>query len=202
LVRAEIEGIICSGKSIGNKRSFALLAERVPNTGKVTRDIALAKLAGIYFASHSPATLQDFVWWSGLSVTESKQALEMIKSELISEKIDNQTYWITNSLTGPDTYKDQIYLLPAFDEFIISYKDRKPSLTSEHHSRAVSSNGIFRPIIVSNGHVIGIWRQAVKNGKVVLETVSFGSDLMEQKHLIAKASSAYSHFIQREVEIA
>ena len=33
------------------------------------------------------ATLQDFDWWSGLPVADVRNALEMIKPDLVSEKI-------------------------------------------------------------------------------------------------------------------
>ena len=77
----------------------------------------------------------------------------MVKSNFIAEIIGNQTYWLPNSFSIPKTYKDFVYLLPAFDEFIINYKDRSASLPFEHHIKAVSNNGMFFPTIVENGQV-------------------------------------------------
>jgi hypothetical protein len=76
LLRAELDGIVCSGAAKAGKQTYALLAERVPPTKLLTKEEALARLAKKYFASHGPATLPDFVWWSGLSVGEAKRALE------------------------------------------------------------------------------------------------------------------------------
>ena len=45
----------------------------------------LARLARSYFRSHAPAVLQDFIWWSGLPVSEAKQAIYLIESELTAE---------------------------------------------------------------------------------------------------------------------
>ena len=90
LIRAETEKIICSGINKGNKQTYALLNERVSPAKEITKDEALAKLANKYFQSHSPATLEDFTWWSGLSVTEARQAIDYINSSLLKEQLDNQ----------------------------------------------------------------------------------------------------------------
>lgn len=75
MVRAEQEGIVCSGEDKGGKYTYALLEERVPPVPEITKDEALARLARSYFRSHAPAVLQDFIWWSGLPVSEAKQAI-------------------------------------------------------------------------------------------------------------------------------
>ena len=186
LMRAEIEGIICSGKTKNNKNTFALLKERVPGVKKLNRAESSSKLALRYFMSHGPATLQDFIWWSGLSITESKQALEAIRSNLVSENIDNQTFWFSNSLSIPEPDRNTVFLLPAYDEFIISYRDRTASLTSEMHSKAISSNGIFRPIIVINGEVAGLWRKTTQKDIITLETKLFQPVNKTIENLIGK----------------
>ena len=61
MVRAEQEGIVCSGEDKGGKYTYALLEERVPPVPEITKDEALARLARSYFRSHAPAVLQDFI---------------------------------------------------------------------------------------------------------------------------------------------
>lgn len=67
LGRLAQEGAICFGARAGKQHTFVLLDEWVPNSKRMERDAALAELAQRYFTSHGPATLQDFVWWSGLA---------------------------------------------------------------------------------------------------------------------------------------
>lgn len=78
LLRAESDGIICSGPDRDRQPTFALFDERVPRGKELSRDEALATLATRYFRSHTPATLQDFVWWSGLSLSEARRAVGSI----------------------------------------------------------------------------------------------------------------------------
>jgi len=201
LVRAEMERIICSGKSKGNRQTYALLSERAPRTFTLNRDEALAKLAATYFSSHGPATLHDFNWWSGLTVGETKHALEMVKENFVSETLDDKTYWFKEASQETADEKDKTYMLPAFDEFIISYSDRTAALLSENHKIAVSNNGIFRPVIVTNGKVTGIWRRTSKNNKVILETSFFLPETQPTKKTIANAFQPFIDFTGRQYEI-
>ena len=201
LMRAEIEGIIGSGSTKAGKQTYALLHERVPKTKSLKRDEAAAELARRYFTSHGPATLPDFVWWSGLPVKACRQAVEDIKTSFVSETIGGQTLWFAPLVAKPKVARDRLFLLAAYDEFIISYKNRTASLPFENHIRAVLINGIFRPVVVQNGQVIGIWKRTVKNDKVILETEYFGSHDNSTTDKITSAFASYAHFIGKKPEI-
>lgn len=201
MLSAELDGIVCSGATKDNKPSYALLSERVKRTKNYTREEALGKLALNYFSSHGPATLQDFIWWSGLPVKEARKALEMVKSEYISERFENETYWLNNSFSMSDIKKKHVFLLPAYDEFIISYKNRTASLPFQDQRKAVSNNGIFRPIIVVDGQVIGIWKRSVKNEKVLIETSFFQANKKSTEQLIEEQANKYEFFLGKKAKI-
>jgi len=202
LLRAELEAIICSGAAKGKNRTYALLENVVPETTPLSKDEALSKLAKKYFSSHCPATLQDFIWWSGLSVVNAKHALEIIKPDFISETINSQTFWLTNSFSIPATAGKSCYLLPAYDEFMISYKDRNASLNFEGQKKSISINGIFNPIIVINGQVTGLWKRIIKSDRVIVETEFFRAHNKTELNLIKKASVLFGHFLEKKIEIS
>jgi hypothetical protein len=201
LMEAEIDQIICSGAMQGKKQTFALLTERVPIKNTLTKDEATALLAKKYFTSHGPATLSDFVWWSGISVTNSRKALEMNKSELFSEIIDNETYWFVEPVFQPSSLSDSVYLLPAFDEYLISYKNRSAAITIDQHKKAVSNNGIFRPIIVVNGQISGLWKRILKKDSVLIELDHFRPHSKKEERLTMKVAEAFSHFSGMKAEV-
>jgi len=58
MMRAELDGIVCSGARKGNQFTYVLLDERVPPTNFITQDEALAELTKRYFTSRGPATLK------------------------------------------------------------------------------------------------------------------------------------------------
>jgi hypothetical protein len=198
LMRAELDGIICSGKFKNGNPTYTLVSKHVKPTEILNREGALSKLATLYFSSHGPATLFDFAWWSGLSVGEAREAIEIIKPNLISEIAEGNTYLYLPSIFQEIT-EDSFFLLPAFDEFIISYRDRTPSLPVTHFSRAVSSNGIFRPIIVSNGQTIGIWNRIKKNNRIEVKATYFQAPSPKIKDNFEKAVLRLSDFWSKPV---
>lgn len=201
LLHAELDGIVCSGASKGKQRTYVLLDERIPQTKKLHKEEALAKLAKIYFSSHAPATLKDFAWWSGLSLTAAKQALELVKPDFISETIGEQTYWLPSSFSIPKNKIPTVHLLPAFDEYLISYRDRNASIVLEHQHRTFSSNGIFWPVIVVDGQVVGIWKRTIKK-----DTVQIGLDyVIPQNKTILKRveqeAKLLGNFFEKKIEM-
>ena len=201
LMEAEIDGIVCSGSIRGKKQTYALLAERVPKKKILSKDEALTLLARKYFTSHGPATLADFVWWSGLPVSSAKHALEMNKLVLTSEIIGAETYWFDNSINVPTTLPDSVYLLPAFDEYLISYKNRSAVITDDHHSKAISNNGIFRPVIIVNGQISGLWKRTTKKDSILIEPDHFRPHNHSEMQLIKKAADLFGYFSGKQVEV-
>jgi len=196
MLQAELDGLVCSGSTKNNKQTYALLSERATKPKSITREEAAAKLARIYFTSHCPATIQDFIWWSGLPVREAKTALEAIRREFIEEKIDGESYWLSNSFTLPK--QNLFYLLPAFDEFIISYKNRTAVLSTEYQKKAFTLNGIFKPTIVLNGQGIGTWKRTIKKDTVLMETDFFFPPTKAVLPLLAKATEDYGIFLNKK----
>ncbi|MBK6283808.1 MAG: AlkZ family DNA glycosylase [Draconibacterium sp.] len=202
LMRAEIEGIIANGSIKNGKQTYALLAERVSDKKTMNRDEAVVELAQRYFTSHGPATLRDFIWWSGLPVKDCRLAIESIKLSFESEVTGDETYFFAPFKIVPKLEKKQVVLLPAFDEFIISYKNRSASMPFENHIRAVLINGIFRPVIVHNGKVIGIWKRILKNDYVFPETEYFGAPDKTTKKQVNESLEHYAQFLGKKVVFA
>jgi hypothetical protein len=197
LMEAEIESLICSGPVIAKKQTYMLLEERVPKKNLLPKEEALALLAKKYFSSHGPATLSDFIWWSGLRISDARKALEIIKHNLCSAELDNETYWFTEPLADVSLLDDSVYLLPAFDEYLIAYQNRSAAITLDHHTKAISNNGVFRPIIVVNGHISGLWKRAFNKNSVVIELDHFRPHNKKEVQLIEKASEKYGYFSAR-----
>ena len=53
----------------------------------------MTELTRRYFTSHGPATLQDFGWWSGLTLADGKAGIEMAGEHLDKGTFDGKTYW-------------------------------------------------------------------------------------------------------------
>ncbi|HEY8559267.1 MAG TPA: winged helix DNA-binding domain-containing protein [Pyrinomonadaceae bacterium] len=171
---AEIEGVVCSGVRRGKDQTYALLDERAPQSKQFSREESIAELTRRYFTSHAPATLKDFVWWSGLPTSDARRGLEMNEPDITSAEIDGQTYYLPKDFSMPAAPAGALYLLPAFDEFMVAYKDRSAALDAGRASEAITGNGIFKPIIVAGGKIAGVWKRAFKKDTVIVEKILFG----------------------------
>src|SRR5712692_202039 len=169
MMRAELDGIVCSGARRGKQFTYALLDERAPEARTLDRDEALAEFARRYFTSHGPATLQDFVWWSGLTLADARICLEMVTSQLMHEVVDGQTYWFSTSTLPAKDISQTVYLLPNFDEYIVGYTDRSAVFDASHTIKLDSrGNILFNHTIVLDGRVVGNWKRTMKKDTVIL----------------------------------
>lgn len=192
LWRASQDGLLCMGPNHGKQQAFVLLDEWVPDSKELSREESLAALAGHYYVSHGPATLQDFAGWAGLPVSEARIGLESIKQELISRTIDGKEYWMTGASSNSSAHDPLgAYLLPAFDEYLIGYKDRGAVLAGDDMQRVVPySNGMFLPVILYEGIVTGTWQRTIKKQAVEVTLHSF----IPRNHLRESAAAALEQF--------
>ena len=203
LLVAELDGLIASGAHRNGKPTYALLEARASRPGRISREEAAARLARNYFASHGPATLDDFLWWSGLTATEARKGLEAIKSELIKVSVDSGEYWFSEVLSSEkNPSPGAVYLSPAFDEIVIAYKNRSMIISQEHHKRAISANGIFWPTIIVNGVAKGTWKRTIKKDRAIIGIRLFDAagDSLSEGALV-EAANAFGNFLGKEITI-
>ncbi len=198
LMRAELDSVICSGPKKGKLFTYALLEERVPPTKELTRDEALAKLATQYFKSHGPATLPDFVWWSGLTMTDAKAAMAMVSKQFISEQINGQTYRFASSLQAPKPLGNKAHLLPNYDEYTVAYKDHS-NLIDPKSTVVTDARGsvIFNNTILLNGKVSGIWKRTIVKDSVEISITPFLKYNKTQEQAITTAVKQYGKFMNK-----
>ncbi|MBF4506177.1 AlkZ family DNA glycosylase [Flavobacterium sp. JLP] len=202
MMNAELDGLVCNGRMKGKQITYALLEERVLKPkSKLTKEEGLAKLALKYFESHGPATLLDFSWWSGFPPTTCKNAVNAIELQLNSVAIENQTYYFGNQLSDEDNFRESVHFLPAFDEILISYKTREASILVEYQAKAFTNNGIFKPIILENGKVIGTWKRTIKKEYAKIETDFFNETQKHKKEVLFKGIKAFENYLETKIII-
>jgi len=157
VMHAELDALICSGPRRGKQFTYALLDERCPPTAPIARNEALGKLAGRYFASHGPALLADFAWWSGLSMADARRALAVAEPGLSSRSHNDQTYWFAEPVAAPRR-EPHVRLLPRFDEYLVAYR-RREDVVDPAMGKRQSIDLLASPVVVRDGKVIGSWRR-------------------------------------------
>lgn len=195
MMQMELIGLVCSGGLQGKQFTYALSDERLPATKPFDRQEAIIDLADRYFISHGPATLQDYVWWSGLTVTDAKAGLEAIKYKLDSAELNGNTYWFSRPENLSRGKSPGVFLLPNYDEYIVSYKDRSAAIAAADLNKADPRGTIFNHTIVASGKVIGIWKRTIGKTKVNIWLIPFQSLSKVNNASIATAAKRYTKFL-------
>ena len=200
MMKAELEGLICSGPRRGNQFTYALLDERVPPAKTISKNDALATFTARYFASRGPATLKDFATWSGLSMKEAREGVDMLPAAFIKEKINGHDYIFIPALFGNS--KIQVnFLMPDYDEYGMGYRDRSAIFNNTIDLSAFKNeNPIFNRMIILDGRIAGTWKRIIKNDKFSIETVPFGPLSKTRQQALAKAIKKYRLFVGKDVE--
>jgi hypothetical protein len=203
---AELEAVICSGARRGKQFTYALLEERAPQAKRLDPDEALAELTKRYFTSHGPATLKDLAWWSSLTLAEAKKAVDLLGDQLVSQVIDEQTYWFSPATPMPttppaDDHEPQVFLLPNYDEFI-SYADRSAIFHPRDAEKMdPKKNVVYVHFIVINGQIVGTWQRVFKKGAAVINQSPFRPFTSAEQEAIAAASQRFGAFLGLPVVI-
>ena len=153
----EMSGLLCSGDLLPMKASYALTANKVKSTVKMNRDEALMRFTRKYFQSRQPATLEDFVWWSGLNVSDCRKGIALLGDTIHVEHWKGRDFYLTDDCRTRGFRKGQFLLIPPYDEYLIGYKSRDIVLLPEHRHHAHNNSGIFQPIIAHDGIICGNW---------------------------------------------
>jgi len=172
LLRAELDGVICSGPRIGKQFTYALLEERTPAARALNRDEALAELTRRYFRSHGPATVQDFVWWSGLTVEDARRGIAQVGTP--------------RSPRTKQSSPNSAHLLPAFDEYFVAYKDRQIAAGS------LSTWDVLGPTFIIDGIAAGTWKRT-NSGNVELNASKVLKE--SEKLALKQAVDRYSTYL-------
>jgi hypothetical protein len=192
---AELDGLICSGPRRGKQFTYALLDERAPETKRRDRDEAMSDLAQRYFASHGPAQLKDFAWWSGLTVKDAEEALDLIRSKLRQELVNGKTHWSGVNARGRTPRPPAALLLSIYDEYTIAYWDRSDISEARDVERMISRGNALTSVIILCGNVAGTWRRELRRNAVEIRLSPFRRPSAAEREALESEADRYGRFI-------
>lgn len=157
-----LDGLICQGPvvardGVGREQRFVLVDRHIAE--HATPEDPLAELFVRYVDGHGPARVEDFAWWSGLPLGQSREACERAAGRVV--EIEDGLY-VSGIRPRRSAGRGDVFALGAFDEYYISYADRTAVCAPEHLATVgPGKNGMVRATIVERGRVIGCWTHAV-----------------------------------------
>ena len=192
-MHAELEGLICSGPRRGKQSTYALVSERAPAARELSRDEALEELTRRYFRSHGPATVRDFVWWSGLTSADTRRGLDMIRAT--RRDIDGYSYWTAPPGKVREQPADLVHLLPIYDEYVVAYRDRALVPHGPPQIAATPGHSVtFRHSLVSAGAIVGTWQVARSSASQSISVTPLRPLTARERRGVIDAAASYERF--------
>lgn len=189
------ESVICQGPRQGRQPTFVMMDAWVPPSAPLERDEALHRLALRYLQGHGPATAADLAWWAGLTQKDATHALTLAlaTAELERDTHHGTTWWWPADAPAAPRSRT-IHLLPAFDEYLIGYRDRTPVLDAVHTRRVIGLNGLVAATAIVGGRVAATWKRGGDNDdEVVLDPLRA---LVDAEHAgIRRAATRWRRFL-------
>jgi len=170
LLQAELDLVVCSGALRGKHQTFALVDDLVPPAPPLSEAEAPAELTRRYFASHGPATLKDFLWWSSLSAAQARHGLELLEGKGLRRlEAGGRSHWIGEAPARRAATGTPVHLLQAFDEYIIGYTESRNVLSVAGEPDALTGAPRYANMVTRDGQVIGFWRTVVEPEEALVE---------------------------------
>jgi hypothetical protein len=210
LAEAEAKGVIVSGPRRGKQFTYALLEERAPAARRLDREEALAELTSRYFRSHRPARIQDFAWWSGLTVEDIKKGLPLAGTALEHDAVGGLDYWFDSRAAPHRKPPLTAHLLPNFDEFTVAYRDRSALINPDmpfdpalfaYYREGAPAGGVLSNVVTVGGIVRGSWRRTLTPKVVRVDVRLLGRLDSAEEAAVKRSAKRLGRFLERTADL-
>ena len=203
VMQAELSALLCSGPLRGKQHTYALVDERIPVAPSLTHDEALAALARRYFTSHGPASVRDFAWWSGLTISDARLGVELVRPDLQRVNLDGHTYWTGTCTGSAETTDPIVHLVPNYDEHVVAYKDHSHTIDpAAREALRIRTDGPLNVhLVMRNGLIVGGWRRTLEKGRCVVKVDMLMELRPAEQAALEQAAADYGTFLGLPVEL-
>ncbi|MEN4069514.1 MAG: crosslink repair DNA glycosylase YcaQ family protein [Methanobacterium sp.] len=139
--------------------------------------------------------MKDFSWWSGLTIRDARDALNLIKSKLNQSTHDGKTYWFFDYIKVKTPKSPSALLLSIYDEYTIAYKDRGDISEARDIERMISMGNALNAVIILDGKVAGTWNKSLKRNRVEIRLNPFRKFSKDEQEAVESEVNRYSEFV-------
>ena len=174
LFLAARRGVIVLGPVSDGGQAFVLTRDWLGREPRLLRGAprgrALAELARRYLAGHGPASPDDLSGWSGLPGGEVRAGLDAIGAEVVSVDTD----LVDLATREPAPSRVGARLVPAFDPYLLGWRDRGFAVPARHSRRVYPGGGMLRATAIAEGLAVATWTARRDRGRLRVGIEPFG----------------------------
>jgi len=173
---AIIEALIVYGPPRGNEVTFVRVDQWLPRARRIDDEDARRELARRFLSAFGPATVLDFMKWSGIRAAEARRTWASLEDELATVAVDDVSPSVLRrdlaalAAHAPD---GSLRLLPHFDPFLLAHATKDHLIESRHYKRVYRNQGWITPVVLVDGRVAGIWSLATRGKAVAADVQMF-----------------------------
>ncbi len=179
LSTAAARGVFCYGPYRGAEPTFVRADAWLPNWKDMSTEEAEGMLLRKYLQAYGPATEADFAMWASLSQTEARQFFASQASQLATVDVEGWKGTLLKkdlgALAGAALPSPHVRLLPYFDTFVLGHKERAHLVEKKHLPKIYSAQGWVSPVVLVDGRIAGLWKQAQEKDRLVITVEKFAS---------------------------
>ncbi len=82
------------------------------------------------------------------------------------------------------------------------FNARNAVLDPQYDKRTVSSSGVYRPMVVIDGQIVGIWKPMLKEGSIIVTPCPLNSLTTAENQALLLAAKQYGTFVGLPVALA
>ena len=163
---AALQGVLCLGPDRENREpTYVLIDDWIGQPSSPSGEPSLGELARRYFAAYGPATAEDLASWSGLPLSQARSAVALAMPALAELTIRGQSGFLLKGRLRrsrpPAPANPAVRLLPAFDTYLLGYRNRELTIPRPPLRRRLQrGGGWLHPAVIVNGRAVGAWRLA------------------------------------------
>ncbi|MET1037537.1 MAG: winged helix DNA-binding domain-containing protein, partial [Aeromicrobium sp.] len=188
LISAETDALIVNGPMRGKQHTYRLLP---PGPALPTRDEMLADIARRYARGHGPFRDKDLAWWTSLTLTDSRRAIDLGQLRPVDEGC-----WTADEPVDADI--PLVMLLPNYDEYISYARD-----PDDFTAFGGAATDILRGtgLLMVHGRLAGLWGRTITARRVTVEIAAAPRLTAPLRRALDDEAAAYGRFLERDAEV-
>ncbi len=201
---AIIEALIVYGPPRGNEVTFVRVDQWLRKSRVIDDEDARRELVRRFLSAFGPATVLDFMKWSGIRAAEARRTWTSLEDELATVSIDGVSQWVLRGdlaalvESAPD---GSLRLLPHFDPFLLAHATKDHLVEKRHYKRVYRNQGWITPVVLVDGLVAGIWSTETRGKAVAVHAQMFAPLSRATRAGIEREAAALGTFLGAKCDV-
>jgi len=192
------------GETVHRLAAAVLRDQPADHPAIIDAEVAREALVRLHLSAYGPSTRRDIAWWLGEKVTAVDSTVRQLGDEITaqSQPGGDPLLDLAESPAGGNP-EPGVRLLPEFDGLLLGFAppNRDRFLRPEHLPYVWNrANGLFRPVVLADDHLVATWRLTTVRGRTALEVTMLPGEVVLGSARLADPAAALAAALAQPVD--